>query len=84
MHPHVTVRQASGFEKQQDSAQGLGKGQSEVPEDLLESGSESQAPQIPLGAAKEPVQGVPGLHRSQGCQVLSFGHFRLFWMSQKS
>lgn len=78
MHPHVTVRQASGFEKLQDSSQGLGKGQSEVPEDLLELGSDSWAPQKPLGAKEEPVLGVPGLHRSQGCQILSRGHFRLF------
>lgn len=44
-------------EKLQHSTGGVEKAQSGVPMDLLESGSDSWAPQTPLGTTKEPVLG---------------------------
>ena len=50
-----TARQALDCEKLWDPALGEGGSQSGVPEELSESGSDSQAPQMPLGTAEEPV-----------------------------
>ena len=58
----------------QDSGPGVGKAQSEVPTDLSELGSDSRAPQMPLGARGRAGSGVPGLHGGQERQVLSLGH----------
>lgn len=46
-----------GRGKPQDPTLGVGKAQPEVVTDLLESGSDSRAPQIPLGTPEERVLG---------------------------
>ena len=57
----MAIRQALGCEKLQDPTLAVGKVQSQIPMELLDS----QAPQMQLGTREKTVLGSPGLHGGQ-------------------
>lgn len=59
-HTHRTTRQVWSCGKLQDPDLGVGQAQSEVPVDLPESSSDSQAPQMPLCTTEELILGSLG------------------------